>query len=587
MIAGAGSGKTRVLTERIARMIESGTAPDSLVVLTFTRRAAGEMRQRLIGRLGGSEKADKLVGRLTMGTFHSVALRILRAHGDRLGYEAASLTVVSPTEADGVMRSIGAELGHYVKAKWKGLSWKKVNDWREAYYTGQENDPALTIAESRALERMLHEYINRLRTAQALDFGLILKEVKRLFETHPDVLAAYHRLVRHVMVDESQDCDSEQYTLHNYFSPRRGGNATLFMVGDRRQSVYGFRGARPDLMTSLYGDAELIDLRECFRCGDEIVERANRLIAINQDPLAKPMIGATATTGNMEAFAGGYDDVVRKVTELRSRFAAHEIAVLARTHRLLKRLQGCMLDREMPCRRVGRTQDINAKDEFLKVHAAMRLVMNRRDNLAFTLLAADLGLDREKLLGAMAHAASMRIPVFESYVQHRTNALGDVIANANPQHGADIFIHTIRHHIASDAPTMHHVAEFWMEFCDGKSIAEALEWYAAFDMDKGDDHQAGDAVTLITAHAAKGLEWPAVILMGLNEGLWPSRKSSGEADGVLEERRLAYVGVTRAKQYVGVHHMIEPDEDYGEPSRFIEELGLTITEDSHEQAAVV
>ncbi len=581
VIAGAGSGKTHVLTEFNARLILRGVAPGNLAIFTFTRRAANEMKTRLEQRLGGDETARRMVSQITIGTFHSIAYRILRAWGHRLGYDATHLTVVPPHEADTLLRQVGGEFGFYQNKKWsKGLSWFKVSDWREAYYTGREIQPA-SRTERGMLDAILNEYINRLRGAQALDFGLILKEVKRLFEIAPDVLWAYQQSIKSVTVDEAQDTDREQYNLHQYFLPMRGGQARVILVGDRRQAIYGFRGADASLLTTCYPRADIIDLQACYRCSARVVDAANRLIAHNDDPLAAPMVSVTGTSGLVEAFSGEIGVVVEKIAELRGLYEDHEIAVLARSHRILAQVESAMEQSGMPSQRVGQSRDLAASDEFSKIHAALRLVQNRRDRLAFALLATDLEVNEESRLRLVA-AANAGTPIVDAYLQHcQSNALGRLLADTRVDHRVVEVVHALRDLINGDAHDLDRAAAFWLRD-EGRTIEAALAWYADLDFDKGEDHEPTGKVTLITAHAAKGLEWPAIIVAGMNEGVFPSNKAI-KADKLNEERCLAYVAITRTKSYVGLHCLAHPETGHGPPSRFIAEAGihLSITEDDH------
>ncbi len=553
-VAGAGAGKTRTMVERIARLLVSGTRPSALLVLTFTRRAAREMRERLIERLGGGENAKTIVAQITLGTFHAVAYKLLRIWGERLGYDAESLTIVPPGDADLILQQIASEFGYARDGKWRGgLSWTRLSQWRECQYTGG-TPPRGSQGVQDALARIFAEYCNRLRGAQSLDFGLTLLEVKRLLDSQSDIREKYNSTIKHVFVDEAQDLDEFQHGMLFYFWPP----ASIFFVGDLRQSIYAWRSARPDLLRRLLQGRtfEVIDLDSCFRCSDRIVEAANTLIDRNGDELAAPMRGATRRRGLVEAFEGDYGAVVAKVKELQSFHAAGEIAVLGRTHRVLRYVQGAMAEAGVSCNRVGQSSDLAKTEAFSKLHAALRLVVNRRDRFAVLILAAELGLDQERI-ARLNLAAAAGSPIFDAYLQLGSNALGDSIAFANPEHGVELFIDAMSRSLPIDTAR---AAGFWSAFCSDKSIAEALEWYADFDSDKGEDYRKGEAVTLITAHAAKGLEWDAVIVAGLDEGVFPSVRSTD----VLEERRLCYVAMTRARHYVGLHHMGEPSQFIGE-----------------------
>lgn len=234
VIAGAGSGKTRVLTERVRWLLDHGASPSDLLVLTFTRAAAGELRDRL----EGVDTAGIL-----LGTFHSIALTILRSDGDKLGYDVDTLTVVDPDDADLLLKQVCQDLGYLDGKTWRqGLSWKAVAKCREAFYSGTwaRSGDTLDVRET----NIIACYHMRLHDLNSLDFGLILTECHKLLESFPDVLERWRGRIKHVLVDECQDSSRLEFSLYDMFCPP----AHLFMVGDLRQTLYRFRGAAPELV---------------------------------------------------------------------------------------------------------------------------------------------------------------------------------------------------------------------------------------------------------------------------------------------------------------------------------------------------
>ena len=545
VIAGAGSGKTRVLVERIVHLLTvRGVQPREILCLTFTRRAAGEMRERLVQRLRDHVDGDpvRVVGKMLCGTFHSIALKILTDHGSRIGYE--SLTVITEDDSEFLLQTVCEDLGYCRGKKWReGLSAIKVRTALDRTYTSGV-EPGVEC------ERIIvREYKARLYSMQCLDFGSILLECRRLFTECPDVLAGYRKQIKHVLVDEVQDCDTIQHDLHEWFAPP----ATFFGVGDRRQSVYGFRGARPDLMRERHPDAEVIDLRECFRCGDSIVAAANRLIAHNGDTLAQPMIGATGRAGIVRDITGRSADVAGAVQSLaRDGYAWSDIAVLARRHSTLERLADAMVEAGIPHHRVGAGADICEGGPFLELHAALRLCVNPRDRMAELRLKRMPDARRDQSIAAIRDVLSGR-------------AEADVIATDVGPAACDI--------MGRVTPEV----VWWQDHCPDTHIADALRWYAI--MDAQDDLPRGNVVTLATIHAAKGLEWPAVIVANCMEGELPGSRAIREPGGIEEERRCAYVAATRARESLTLHYRrIEDQAADRKPqgfSRFIVEAGLT------------
>lgn len=595
VIAGAGSGKTRVLVERIVHLVQArGVSPSSIMCLTFTRRAAGEMRARLLRRLlevAGDGVAPSIVerdlSRMMMGTFHSVAFRILRQHGEHIGY--TSPTVVEADDADALLMDVCATLGFVRGRAWRnGLSARQVERARESYYTTSK-------APEGHCGLILGEYRSRLFQMQLLDFGSILLEVKRLFERHPWVLQKYHEQIKHVLVDESQDSDEVQYNLHDLFAPP----ACFFAVGDRRQSIYGFRGARPDLMRQRHPDAELIDLRECFRSGPALVESANRLIAHNGDALAQPMISATEWTTSVEAFPGRSTDVVRAIIEIRSNgYAWHDIAVLARRHATLGRIEQAIIEHNahsqeyVPFHRVGASFDVCSTDPFRLLLAAMRLTANPADNLAFIRLLPETGLTPEQYAAIWKVCAASDKSLWASMIAWCEgdppagilSAIHDVLCKTDDSPGDSVPV--VARQLAaafSHASRFDAAVAFWDTSYDrwglqSCSVVDALRYLSLRDAQ--DDLPRGDVVTLATIHAAKGLEWPCVILTNCMEGELPSSQAQRESDGVKEERRVMYVAMTRAREALRLHWRRPCDQFVDRKpqavSRFIGEAGVDL-----------
>lgn len=543
-IAGAGSGKTRVLVERIAHLLTvRGAQPSEIMCLTFTRRAAGEMRERLLHRLREADPdgADpvRIVGSMLVGTFHSVGLRILTEHGLRLGYE--SLSVVTEDDAEFLLHAVCQDLGYVRGAKWREqLSASKVKAALDGYYTSGV-EPLMEC------ERLIvREYGARLYAMQCLDFGRILLETRRLFSEFPDVLESYRSRIRHVLVDEMQDSDTIQYDLHDWFSPP----ATFFGVGDTRQSIYSFRGARPNLMRERHPDAEIIDLADNFRSGAGIVAAANALIAHNPEPVA-PMRCATGWAGTARTMTGRSADIAAAVQSLaRDGYAWSDIAVLARRHSTLERLATAFAEAGIPHHRVGSGTAICEGAAFLELHAALRLCINPLDRMAALRLA--------------------RMP------DPRRDGFIAVIRSAILGGDADVIATDVGPAACDLAGGVTPEVVWWQEHCPDTHIEDALRWYAI--MDSQDDLPLGNVVTLATIHAAKGLEFPAVIVANCMEGELPGARATREPGGIEEERRCFYVAGTRARESLTLHYRRIEDQAADRmpqaPSRFIQEAGL-------------
>lgn len=582
VFAGAGSGKTTVLTGRILHLLEHGAAPESLLVLTFTRYAANEMRKRLERELG--ERWPAVRGRMLIGTFHAVALQILRDGGHLLGYDPQALTVLEPDDSDLLLEWVAVDLGYLIqqrgKPKWKhGLSLAMLEQSLDAYYTGQPLKDRKNTSRPATIGKyeILREYKTRLRHMNALDFGSILTECRRLLKNHAEFRHQWDMRIRHVLVDELQDTDATQYDLHDFFSPP----ATFFGVGDFRQSIYGWRGARPDLIRERHPDAEQFELVQCHRCGSEIVDAANALIRASGEELPD-LECATGLGGEVSPVTGRSAAVIHDLFELSAKdgFRWKDIAILSRNHAGLKRIADLLDDAALagvdpiPYHRVGTGLEVCHSPAFLQIFAALRLVVNPRDNLAFARIAEILPCSHQQLTAILATMQPSHLDVYlasnpsswfaeflrGSYrLDECTETIGTLLSTgriANPKASFD-----------------------WMypRLC-GLTVRDAVEWLSLRDMQDDLPEADQDAVTLSTVHAAKGLEWPAVIALNLNEGTFPTNRSAADPDSLAEERRVAYVMLTRAREVFLAHYRGPEDQAEGrgarEPSRFLYEAGI-------------
>lgn len=590
VIAGAGSGKTGVLARRVVCLVTTrGVSPSDILCVTFTRKAAGEMRQRIERMLGGEKAALDM----TIGTFHSVALAWLRADGGILGYVRGNeLTVIDPDDADMLLRDVCADMGYAEQKadKWcwhKGLSWRKVQRARDYHYTQMVDADGM----GRLTTPILAEYKSRLFSMNMVDFGGILCETRRMFRHDPRFGERYRKRFPHVLVDEVQDCNAVQWDLIDVFAAvgesTRATPSTLFAVGDTRQSIYGFRGARPDLLITHYHDAterpHLVNLEDCFRCGPRIVSAANALIAHNDQDLHEPMRATSDARDECYAETGRSANIAQHILHCRGLgYAWSDIAVLARSHRILRRLEDVFKAYGIPSYRVGNAFDVCRHPRFLITLAGMRLLVNPDDNLAFMRLADSVfGLSREEVATIRSEAATRMISgyakAWRTLVDEERLATRHTLQvfasrwDDDERHGQE----TLEDVFGDDSDYEHERAFFYRWHKPTTTVRAALDWLAI--RDSQEDMETGNRVTLCTAHAAKGLEWPFVVCVAWNEGTWPSSQAIRE-DGIEEERRLAYVALTRASERAMIHYRRNCDQsDAGKkspPSRFVAESGL-------------
>jgi superfamily I DNA/RNA helicase len=469
-----------------------------------------------------------------------------------------------------LIETVALDLGYYKRAG-KGLSWSKglslsaLKDCLEQVY--RSGDFTDTTPPTRSGDwSILAEYWSRLYRMNAIDFGQIIDQANRLLRDNPDLLAILRNRYKYVFIDEMHDVNLQDHELVGRFD---GG--TFFGVADFRQTIYSFRGAAPNYVLEQHRDADVVHLSECFRCGDAIVTAANTLIEHNHEPFAEPVIGATGRRGAVKTFHGRSDDIIKEIQAAHNQegFAWGQIAVLARNHRALRRLGDLMGD-EVPHHRTGERYDICSTEPFMAVHAFLKLLLNPRDEVAFLRACRTLGISRHGYNEALSTAIQQREPIFTAAIQTGSFPLPPMhpetldMAEALPMALAWL-------NFTFDCEK---AASWWSRHCGGMTIEQALSWFA--HRDQQDDLAIGDKVSLLTAHAAKGLEWSCVFVVGLNDGEWPSARSLRQ-DEEKEERRLCFVAMTRASEALYLHYRAAQDHAEGRkinpPSRFLFESG--------------
>jgi DNA helicase II / ATP-dependent DNA helicase PcrA len=584
VLAGAGSGKTRVLTMRIAALIERhGVPPQRIFAVTFTNKAAGEMKHR-IGQLLNRDPSG-----LWIGTFHSLAARLLRREAELLGF-TRQFTIYDEDDRLSLIRRLMDQQGHSTKL----FPPRAV----QALVSAAKNRmvPPAELAAGASFDRLVRVAAEvyaalgpALKTANAMDFDDLLLHPLTLFREHPERLRAYQNRFSFILVDEFQDTNRAQYELIRLL----GAHGNVCAVGDDDQSIYGWRGADVRNMQDFLKDfpgAKLIRLEENYRSTQIVLDAANGVIAENSGRIGKTLTtrrrgGETVT---LVAAADERDEAEWVVRELQKRSAASdwaysEMAVLYRTNSQSRALEEAFRRAGVPYRLIGAISFYERR-EVKDLLAYLRLVANPADNEAF--LRA-VGVPRrglgENSLATLDRAASQwhkplletariadRIPDLRPNVREAFRGFAAIIDSAaGVQHlpPADLLEHIIR---AINYEAVLHAegpegADRWENVRE--LVASAANWseeVPATDDDTGTqlerflaeaallssaDTVIGEeqGVTLMTLHTAKGLEWPVVVLTGLEHGLFPLARAEEQPAGLEEERRLCYVGLTRAK----------------------------------------
>lgn len=558
VLAGAGSGKTRVLAARVLELLDRGASPSQILVVTFTRKAAGEMGER-IHAMAEPEIREQL-GTMWVGTFHAIALRIIGTYGHVVQLDPDCLTICNREEADELLSIVADSLK---LAKYT----TKAKKLRDSEYNGTWVDAGMEEPEA---YRVVHAYWKKLRSMNVLDYGMIVTHAVEILKNDA-ALQAIRSQIHHVLVDEVQDIDRLQFEMVTLIAGSVD-RSTVFAVGDERQSIYGFRGAVPDLFRTSVAGAQVYHLRRCHRCPPMVVEAANKLIGFNNgrhDTTEMKHAGPPKPGSHVERLyqdPGNIADVIRKLPDGTK---LEEVVILARRNNQLTAIAGFLEGAQVPFLQSGAKANRLKEIEVRALLAVFRLAVNRRDDLAWmTLVRCCLGyVDHAQI---ETHAAAKGIGYLEAAAD-LGNESAKIVMGLDFQRmtaWSATFMATDAIAGFSRLKEVPDAAQFIMDTFDQQvTVPEALRNLATLD---SQDDLEGEGVRLMTMHGAKGLEFRHVILADFNDGDMPARPAcrNGE-DGIAEERRLAYVAMTRSQDTLKVIWTTGKV-----PSRFLVEAGI-------------
>ena len=622
VIAGAGSGKTRVLTYRIVHMLEQGVDAFSILALTFTNKAAREMKTRIAALVGDSEAKN-----LWMGTFHSVFAKLLRAEADKLGFPN-NFTIYDTQDSDRLIAAIIKEMEldkdiyKYKQIRNRISSFKNSLITVNAYYNNPELIEADTAARRPKMGEIYAAYVERCFKAGAMDFDDLLLRTNELLNRFPDVLSKYQNRFRYILVDEYQDTNHSQYLIVRTLADKF---QNICVVGDDSQSIYAFRGANINNILNFqkdYEDVAVYRLEQNYRSTKTIVNAANSLIVKN-----KSRIDKTVWTSNQ---SGEKINVQRVATDAEEgRYVASSIfefkmqeqhnnkdfAILYRTNAQSRAMEDALRKRDIPYRVYGGLSFYQRK-EIKDILAYLRLLVNDRDeeSLKRIINYPARGIGQATVDKLIIAANAHKISLFEVIAQmdsiglkvnagtrNKLQAFYELIASLKVENQAatafEITDRVIKRtgivNALKNEGTPECIARIenidellngLQDFTEGQkeiadatgSLSEFLEDVAlATDFDNDKDENA-DRVALMTVHLAKGLEFPFVYIVGMEEDLFPSALSLNTRSELEEERRLFYVALTRAEKRLFLTYT-QTRYRWGklidaEPSRFIEEI---------------
>ena len=631
VLAGAGSGKTRVLTYRIAYMLIHDISPYRIMALTFTNKAAAEMRGRIVDLVGG-DKAKAV----TMGTFHSVFYRILRMEAELLGY-THNLTIYDTDDSKSLLKSIIKELNLDPKVYTASFALNRISSAKTSLMSAEEyaNDNEIQQADKRAGKPMMAQifmrYNARLKNADAMDFDDILYYMNVLLRDFPEVLYKYQQRYRYILVDEYQDTNFAQYLIIKKLAAL---NQNICVVGDDAQSIYSFRGA--DIQNILnfrrdYPNAATYKLEQNYRSTQNIVNAANEIIKHNKNQIHKEVFSENETGAKIKLLRTGSDKeeastVASFIFEIKMNEHADnkQFAVLYRTNVQSRALEEAFVKRNIPYKILGGLSFYKRK-EIKDVLAYFRLIINHYDeeslrrvinypqrgigDTTFSRILATANEQHAKLWDVVSNPATYQLPV-NGPTATRLVEFADMIRGFAAQ------LKTLdAYELAKQVVFKTGIAKSLKEIPDEKerldNVEELLDAVKAFidnppdnmfneqtgelieeyfpsldyfmesvallsDTDENKSDENDDKVKLMTIHSAKGLEFDYVFITGMEENLFPSALSVNTLSEIEEERRLFYVALTRARKQVFLTcaqtRYRFGSLEFCEESRFLEEI---------------
>ncbi len=599
VVAGAGSGKTRVLTQRIAWLIEGGVHPMRVLAITFTNKAAGEMRDRVEALVG------PVARQMWVSTFHAACVRILRAHADLLGFPK-TFSIYDQSDAQRLVSYVIRDLGLDVKRFPARGVQARISLWKNELLTpGKAKDRATGMLESKHADVYI-EYQLRLERAGAMDFDDLLMRTVQLFKQHPDVLAMYQERFEHILIDEYQDTNVSQNEIVLMLGAK---HHNVCVVGDTDQSVYRFRGADfRNIMQfeEAFPDVTTVVLAQNYRSTQNILNAANAVISNNIERKPKNLWSDSGTGDPIvRYYADDEHDEARWIAQqIRD---AHEtdarqwgeMAVFYRANAQSRILEESLMRFGVPYKIIGGTRFYErreVKDALAYLRAAINeadevnvkrvlnvpkrgigdtsvdkldtYARNHGQGFSFALHnAAAASVGGAALKGITAFLASL-----DEAGNHQSEGPAEVLRLVLKSSG--YMTELENEDTVESAGRLENLAEligFAEEFDSVDDFLEQVALVADTDQIDGENR-----VMLMTLHAAKGLEFPVVFLAGFEEGVFPHSRSLAEPEEMEEERRLAYVGITRARELLNVSHAwsrsLYGNTQYNPPSRFLEEI---------------
>ena len=586
VIAGAGSGKTKVLTTRIAYLIEHGIPSWHILAITFTNKAAKEMRDRL-NLLVPNHQAF-------VGTFHSLGLRIIKENAHLLNLDR-NFTILDSDDVTSIIRKI---------LKDKGFDPKE-------YAPSYIKNRISFIKNEKVAKEVYYAYLDKLAVNNSVDFDDLLRLPVELFKKHPDILDMYQDRFQYVLIDEYQDTNEVQYKLSKLLVSK---HQNIFVVGDSNQAIYAFRGSNYKNILNFekdYKNAQVITLNQNYRSTTTILNAANSVIKNNKERKEFELFSKLGKGLNIK-YTRAYDEkheikqVIDYINELLNEgFHYRDIGVLYRTNGQARVVEEQFLAFNIPYKVVG-SYYFYARKEIKDLISYLRLILNHDDEVSLkrVINVPKRGIGAKTIADLESAASAQHVSMFEAISKGKELAFKNLILDLTKE-SENLSLTELIDLILTQSgmqqeleATANLEAELRLEnLMEFKSITASFEERTG-SVNLGDfleeisliadisEHQeSNDEVTLMTIHSAKGLEFEVVFLVGMEENIFPHANSLLEADGLEEERRLCYVGITRAKQRLFISNakrrMLYGKDNMNMPSRFIKEIDKNLIDEEN------
>lgn len=615
VLAGAGSGKTRVLTERIGNLVNSGVLPYNILAITFTNKAAAEMKERLIDTCSTRG--------MTICTIHSMCARILREDADKLGY-TKNFTIYDATDSKRVIKKLFKRFFPNEETK----SAEKYATEALSILSDVKND-GLTLPEGiddgfleycssvEIVEKLVTEYQKQLKLSDSMDFDDLLLNVYLLLRDNEEILAKYRQRYRYISIDEFQDTNTVQYKIFRLLA---GDDGNIFVVGDDDQSIYGWRGANADNMQKFkndYPSAQVFYLEQNYRSTKKILEVANNLIKKNDGRFDKTLWTENADGVRVENYSARDESdearfCIQQVSALVGRgYKYSDFAILMRINALSRSFEQECMSYGIPFKVFGGFKFFERK-EIKDVTAYLRLIVNPSDDEAFLrAIGTRKGIGDATINKLVDYAAKKRVSltaslltieedgIFNKGTAGKLSAFGDSVRCLSDRTDGDtvgqivaaaVKISGLTDEIKTEedrsrAENLNELCLSASEFAEANPEADLTDYLESISLKSDiDEMNSDDYLSIATIHAAKGLEWKVVFVVGMDEGIFPGNRAITDLSQMREERRLAYVAVTRARERLFVtraqSRFLYGERKYMVVSRFYKDI---VGEPQHEQ----